>query len=82
MKKLLTKLISRLSIDGIYLDYLPDRPADVPRLWVDNSKVKEVVFLDELMSFDEGLDETIEFYKKLKKERDLLVDLEIINWKK
>lgn len=82
MKKLLTDLVGLLNLDGISVDYLPDRPADVPRLWVDNTKVKEITSLDDLKSFEEGLDDTIEFYKELMKGKDLIGDLEVINWKK
>lgn len=82
MKKLLTDLVQRLNIDSLSLDYLPDRPADVPRLWVDNTKIKEIVQLEGLKSFEQGLEDTIDYYRELMKGKDLIQDLEVINWRK
>ncbi|MBK21619.1 MAG: 3-beta hydroxysteroid dehydrogenase [Flavobacteriales bacterium] len=82
MKKLITDLVKKLNLEKISVNYLPDRPADVPRLWVDNKKIKEVLSLEDLKSFDEGLKETIEYYKELMKEKNLIGDLQLINWEK
>ena len=82
IKKLLSDLVSSLKLNNITIDYMPDRPADVPRLWVDNSKIKQVVSLEGLKPFQEGLNETIEFYKNLKEEKNLLEEMELINWNK
>ena len=82
MKKLITDLVKKLNLEKISVNYLPDRPADVPRLWVDNKKIKEVLSLDDLKSFDEGLKETVEYYKELMKEKNLIGDLQLINWEK
>ena len=82
MKKLITDIVEKLNLEKISVNYLPDRPADVPRLWVDNKKIKEVLSLEDLKLFDEGLNETVVFYKKLMKEKNLIGDLQLINWEK
>jgi UDP-glucose 4-epimerase len=82
MKSLITNIVEYLEMDNIKIEYMPDRPADVPRLWVDNRKIKEIISLDELMPFEDGLKETIRFYLNLKKEKNLLEEIDLINWKK
>jgi UDP-glucose 4-epimerase len=82
MKTLITNIVEYLKMDNIAIEYMPDRPADVPRLWVDNRNIKEIISLDELMPFEDGLKETISFYLDLKEEKNLLEEIDLINWKK
>jgi UDP-glucose 4-epimerase len=81
MKQLLETII-KLMNNGNTIDFLPDRPADVPRLWVDNSKLKSITKFKSNYSFEKGLIETINFYKELSKEKNLVSQVELYNWKK
>ena len=82
MKHLLVKLIE-LTQCNVTIDYLADRPADVPRLWVDSSKIRETIQIKNEMGFDEGLFETIKFYKDLNNNsKNLLKEIITLNWEK
>jgi UDP-glucose 4-epimerase len=59
---------------------LNDRPADVPRLWVDNSKFEHLIKFKSDISFDLGLIETIKYYENLISKSDLLSEVADINW--
>ena len=83
MKDLLNKLIVLMGKqDSIRIDFLPDRPADVPRLWVNNKKFKSITNFNSGISFDEGLKATINFYTELSKQKKLLSEIVVENWKK
>ena len=80
MRCLIEKLVKLMSDHRVQIDYLDDRPADVPRLWVDNAKLKSLVSLQRLKEFDEGLQETVEFYRGLGKPSELLSSVALRNW--
>ena len=63
------------------VEFLSPRPADVPRLWVDNSKLKSLIQLEKGVDFEIGLKETLDFYIELSKEKDLVSDVVLYNWK-
>jgi UDP-glucose 4-epimerase len=81
MKTLLEKLIE-LTGSGLKIDYLPDRPADVPRLWVDPSKFRKITGFKSAYSFEEGLKQTIAYYRQLSEKRNLAGEMKLINWEK
>ena len=66
----------------VEINYLDDRPADVPRLWVDSSKLRSVVDFKNELSFEEGLIKTIDYYKELVEGKDLTEEMPVQNWKK
>ena len=80
MRKLLEKLIKQMPGHNVAIEYLDDRPADVPRLWVDNSKLKALMPLEGLKDFDSGLAETITFYQQLGSPAELLAATALKNW--
>ena len=80
MRTLLERLIELMPGHDVTIEYLDDRPADVPRLWVDNSKLKALMPLDGLKDFDSGLAETIAFYQQLGQPADLLAAIAVKNW--
>lgn len=82
MKHLIEKLIQFMPEHNAQIKYLDDRPADVPRLWVDNSKLQQIYALKDLMPFDEGLKRTISFYKELSKQKSLVSEIKDLNWEK
>lgn len=80
MKTLVEKLLSSMQRQNLGIRFMPDRPADVPRLWVNNSKFKEVVKFSQRFSFEEGLSETIDYYTGLSKSKNLLSEVQDTNW--
>lgn len=80
MRTLLEKLIELMQGHDVKIEYLDDRPADVPRLWVDNSKLRSLLPLNGLKDFDSGLAETIAFYQQLGQPADLLAAMAVKNW--
>jgi UDP-glucose 4-epimerase len=64
------------------IEYIAARPADVPRLWVNAEKFYNLTHFVPKFSFENGLLETIEYYKKLAEKKDLLNDIQTRNWEK
>jgi UDP-glucose 4-epimerase len=81
MKHLMEQLITLVN-NGNHIEYLDDRPADVPRLWVNNAKFKTITGFKSAVSFEQGLTETINYYKDLKKNHDLISEIKTLNWTK
>ena len=82
MKNLLEEIVKLMPSYNASVEYLDPRPADVPRLWVDNSKLNKLINVEEGLSFEQGLQECINYYEKLGKGRDLSKEVELLNWKK
>ncbi|MFL2580175.1 MAG: GDP-mannose 4,6-dehydratase [Parvicellaceae bacterium] len=82
MKYLLEKIVELMPQYKAELAYLDPRPADVSRLWVDNTKLNSLINVEEGKSFNDGLKETIYYYVQLSKRKNLINEIELINWKK
>lgn len=82
MKMLLTMLLEFTGRPELGIQYLPERPADVPRLWVDAGKFYALTGFRPAYTFEEGLQETIRYYTELSATRDLGADMKLINWEK
>jgi UDP-glucose 4-epimerase len=82
MKQLVEKIISLLPDKKVQINYLPDRPADVPRLWVDSGKIRSLIPIKNETPFLDGLKETILFYVELNKTKNLISAIKTINWEK
>jgi UDP-glucose 4-epimerase len=82
MKNLLLKVLDLMDKQDLGLEYLPDRPADVPRLWVKADRFYEASNFNAIYSFDDGLKETIQYYIDLSSKKDLIKDIKINNWEK
>ncbi len=80
MKELLMKLLHTMGKEKLGINFLPDRPADVPRLWVDAHKFKNFTNFTPNYSFEKGLEETVDYYVKKVKQNNLLVEIEDLNW--
>ncbi len=75
------KIISDFMIEyNPKIENLPDRPADVPRLWVDNRKISKLIDISSEVSFSEGILKTISYYKELHENGDLVERVPKINW--
>ncbi len=81
MKQLLEMIIEKMN-SKIAISYLEDRPADVPRLWVNASKFNKLTNFKASYTFDQGLVETIDYYKMLSLGKDLVGEIAIKNWEK
>ena len=79
---LIKSILKLMPGHGAEIKYLEDRPADVPRLWVDSSKLRSIVDFKSEYSFEEGLNITIDYYKKLMKGKDLTTEIPLLNWTK
>jgi UDP-glucose 4-epimerase len=82
MKKLLTYLLEVMGKKELGIKFLPDRPADVPRLWVKADKFYMLTGFTAQYSFQEGLSQTVAYYKQKMEEKDLLKDVQTTNWVK
>jgi UDP-glucose 4-epimerase len=81
MKQLLEKIIALMRSE-LKINYLEDRPADVPRLWVNPDKFKRITNFKSKYSFEVGLLETIKYYEDLSVGKNLISEIEIKNWEK
>jgi UDP-glucose 4-epimerase len=83
MKKLMEVLIEEIGLkDRMNICFEEDRPADVPRLWVNPTKFKALTNFSGEKEFCEGLRETIAYYRELNQQHDLMGEIELQNWKK
>jgi UDP-glucose 4-epimerase len=80
MKDLLEKVLLLMGKKEMGLKYLPDRPADVPRLWVAADKFNAITNFKPAYPFDDGLKETIAYYENKMLEKDMRGEIKINNW--
>lgn len=81
MKQLLETIIALMKAK-VRIEYMEDRPADVPRLWVNPNKFKEITKFKSGFSFEKGLLDTIVYYKELMKNKNLIREIAVKNWEK
>ncbi|OFY84467.1 MAG: 3-beta hydroxysteroid dehydrogenase [Bacteroidetes bacterium RIFCSPLOWO2_12_FULL_35_15] len=81
MKHLLEQVIELMN-SKLKIEYHEDRPADVPRLWVNPSKFKKITNFSSSYTFEQGLIETITYYKELMKTKNLVNEIALKNWEK
>lgn len=81
IKEVIQTILKLMGKTNLKIKYLKSRPADVPRLWVDTSKFWNITGLKAKYSFEEGLTETIKFYKNLFNQKKLNKGMTIYNWK-
>lgn len=82
IKHLLESILKLMPEHGVKIQYLEDRPADVPRLWVDSNKLKSIVDFKNEHSFEDGLKITIDYYQNLMQGKDLTTEMPLLNWTK
>lgn len=82
MKTLMEKIISLMGKQEVGINYMDDRPADVPRLWVKADKFYGLTGFKAKYGFEEGLKETIGYYEiKMKEKHNMMDEIKITNWK-
>jgi len=79
MKYIVEKILNLMN-SKLKIKYIESRPADVPRLWVNPDKFNKLTDFKPLVSFEDGLIETIDYYKNLSKERNLYSQIVEKNW--
>jgi UDP-glucose 4-epimerase len=82
MKALISNILEVMNKKDLGIMYLEDRPADVPRLWVKPDKFYAVTKFKSEYTFDVGLKETVEYYKTLSLQKNLIEQVKINNWEK
>lgn len=80
MKTIVSSLLRILGKTELGIRYLEDRPGDVPRLWVDAHQFYELTKFQPEYELERGLTETVEYYRQLSRERDLLPGMKLRNW--
>jgi UDP-glucose 4-epimerase len=81
MKSLLQELIELMGLaNEMAIDFQPDRPADVPRLWVNPAKFIDLTQFKASVTFEEGLKETIAYYRELMADQNLIEEVKVRNW--
>jgi UDP-glucose 4-epimerase len=59
------------------------RPADVPKLWVDTSKLKKAIAFKPQTSLRDGIGRTLEYFAKLYRENPAaLAQIKVKNWER
>lgn len=82
VKELLEKLLTTMNRSYLKIMFLPDRPADVPRLWVKAEKFKEYTGFTPAYDFERGLEETIAYYEQKVTDTNMLSGIKDTNWVK
>jgi UDP-glucose 4-epimerase len=80
MKYLLENILKLMSKNDLGIQFLDDRPADVPRLWVQADKFYALTSFKSTYSFEEGLKLTISYYEKKMQQKNMLSEIKINNW--
>lgn len=75
-------IVRLMGASDIGITYIGARPADVPRLWVDAGRFYRLTGFRPSYSFEDGLNETIAYYRRLAQERNLTTEMTIKNWEK
>jgi UDP-glucose 4-epimerase len=82
MKHLVWQILEMMDRTSLGIQFLDNRPADVPRLWVNADKFKEITGFKPVYDLDTGLKSTIEYYRNKMQEKDLVGEIKLKNWEK
>ena len=80
MKSIINNILNKCSNNNLHIEYIDARPADVPRLWVDNTKMKKILGEIKFIDINEGLHRTIGYYKQLIKDTQFVFNMKDKNW--
>jgi len=80
MKFLLESILLLMNKHDLGIEFMEDRPADVPRLWVQADKFYRLTNFNSRYSFEEGLKQTISYYEKKMQQKNMLTEIKINNW--
>jgi len=82
LAEIVNKILVLTGKSELGIDYIDARPADVPRLWVNSELFYRLTAFVPKFVFEDGLLETIKYYKKLAEKKNLLADIQTRNWEK
>lgn len=82
MKALLQTILKKMDRTALGINFMADRPADVPRLWVQADEFKKLTGFKPNYTFDNGLQETIDYYRRKVEQQTILKSVQEINWLK
>lgn len=80
IKHMIERLLELSGNSALGVLHLPERPADVPRLWVDNSKMRKFGFTIPESDLDANLIETIAYYESLITQKLITENITLTNW--
>ena len=80
INSIMTELLSHFQRKKLKINYLEERPADVPRLWVNNSKMIQLIGKQKFIRLKKGLSETIGYFTNLDLTEDSLKKISDKNW--
>lgn len=80
MKDLLETILKKMDRIELGINFMADRPADVPRLWVLADEFRKLTAFKPSYAFDDGLQETIDYYAKKVTQQHILKEVQEINW--
>lgn len=80
IKTLIEKILALMSKEKLGIQYMKGRPADVPRLWVNPQKFNKKVKFKSVYSFEQGLKETIDYFKEIAQGKNLISKIVVKNW--
>jgi len=80
MKYVVETLLSKMGKSELGINYFPDRPADVPRLWVNNARFRTLFNFKFQDNFLENMDETIDYYRQIVESGNIHKNIIDINW--
>jgi len=82
IKAIISELLILFPKNKLSINYLQERPGDVPRLWVDNRKMINLIGNQTFLNLKDGLSKTVDFYKRMKIGDYFKSNLIEINWMK
>ncbi len=81
IQTLANTILEMLKMKHLGIDYAPPRPADVPRLWVDTTLLKQSLDYRPLTTFSVGIKKTVDYYTELhRKNPDAVLCIKEKNW--
>ncbi|MCH2044466.1 MAG: GDP-mannose 4,6-dehydratase [Saprospiraceae bacterium] len=81
IRDVIQQLANLMADHNPQIDILAPRLADVPRLWVNNKKLSALLDISSAISFKEGLQITIDYYKNLWDNGLIRHEVPVQNWK-
>jgi UDP-glucose 4-epimerase len=78
LARLVLQAVGRSDLETVFE---PDRPGDVPRLWVDPTKLRGFTGWKPATTTSEGLEATVDHYRKVHAEHpEVLAQMQLRNW--
>jgi UDP-glucose 4-epimerase len=76
------KILKLMGKQNLQIVHAGNRPADLPRLWVNANKFYRMTHFKPAFDFEQGLKETIAYYENLSHGKSLYKKIKLKNWEK